>query len=87
MTHAFSAIIKLEDNGYSVRFPDIDDCVTCGETLSEAIDNAEDALCLMLADKEECGDEIPEPSDIDNIKTEQNEAIVLISCDTDKYRK
>ena len=87
MTYAFSAIITLEDNGYSVRFPDIDDCVTCGETMSEAIDRAEDALCLMLADKEECGDEIPEPSDIDDIKTEQNETIVLISCDTDKYRR
>ena len=30
MTYAFSAIITLEDNGYSVRFPDIDDCVTLG---------------------------------------------------------
>ena len=87
MNYAFSAIIKLEDNSYSVRFPDIDDCVTCGETMSEAIDMAEDTLCLMLADKEECGDEIPEPSDIDDIKTEPNEAIVLISCDTDKYRR
>lgn len=87
MTYAFSAIITLNDNGYSVRFPDIDGCVTCGETLSVAVDNAEDALCLMLADKEECGDEIPEPSDIDDIKTEQNESIVLISCDTNKYRR
>ena len=87
MVYAFPAIIILEDNGYSVRFPDIDDCVTCGETMPEAIDMAEDALCLMFADKEECGDEIPEPSDIDDIKTEQNETIVLISCDTDKYRR
>jgi predicted RNase H-like HicB family nuclease len=87
MTYTFSAIVTLEDKGYSVRFPDIDGCITCGETLSEAVDNAEDALCLMLADMEECGEEIPEPSDTDDIKTGKNETIVLISCDTNKYRE
>jgi len=86
MTYAFSAIVTLEENGYSARFPDIDGCFTSGETMSEVVDNAEDALCLMLANMEECGDEIPEPSDIDDIKTEKNDMLVLISCNTDKYR-
>lgn len=57
--YAYPAIFTQEESGYSVKFPDIDGCFTSGETLPEAMEMAEDALCLMLYDHEEDGEEIP----------------------------
>ena len=51
--YAYPAIFTKEENGYSVAFPDIDGCFTCGDTLPDAMEMAEDALCLMLYDREE----------------------------------
>lgn len=50
---------KDENNAICVSFPDIPGCFTSGADLQEAYDNAEDALCLMLYDMEECGKKIP----------------------------
>ena len=57
--YAYPAIFTKEETGYSVAFPDIEGCFTCGDTLPEAMEMAEDALCLMLYDREEDGDAIP----------------------------
>ena len=37
-----------EGSGYSVYFPDLPGCTSYGETLSEAQNNAQDALGLHL---------------------------------------
>ena len=57
--YAYPAIFTKEENGYSVAFPDIEGCFTSGATLPEAMELAEDALCLMLYDSEEDGEPIP----------------------------
>ena len=87
MKYAYPAIFTKEDDGYSVVFPDIDGCATCGNTLPEAMEMAEDALCLMLYDHEEDGDEIPVPSDIRRIDVDENSIVSLVCCDTVEYRK
>ena len=87
MKYAYPAIFTKEDDGYSVVFPDIDGCATCGKTLPEAMEMAEDALCLMLYDHEEDGDEIPAPSDIRRIDVDEKSIVSLVCCDTVEYRK
>lgn len=54
--------------------------------LQDAYDMAEDALCLMLYDIEEDGNDIPPASDISTIKTSDGEFVSLVSCDTIAYR-
>ncbi|HNT75006.1 MAG TPA: type II toxin-antitoxin system HicB family antitoxin [Anaerolineae bacterium] len=53
--------IYPDDGGYTAAIPDLPGCITCGETLAEALELIEDAkagwLELALAD----GDPIPEP--------------------------
>ena len=45
--YLFPAIFKKEDNGqYSVNFPDIPQCYTCGDNLQDAFDAAQDVLCM-----------------------------------------
>ncbi len=84
----YPAVITQEnDNLYSVIFPDIEDCATSGETLEEIYEMAQDALCLKLYDMEECGEDIPKASIVPQIKLDVNQFIVIISCDTQEYRR
>jgi len=85
--YAYPAVFTKECNGYSVNFPDIDGCFTCGDTLPEAIEMAEDALCLILYDREEDGEEIPPASDIKVVQSSTKEIVSLVCCDTLEYRK
>lgn len=88
MKYIYPAVFTKDGDFYIVKFPDIEGCYTQGETLSEAVEMAEDALCLMLYDYEEEGKKIPEPSDIKKIKVFSNDDFVsLVSCDTLEYRK
>lgn len=55
-------LTKEEGGGYLVEFPDLPGCIADGETVEEALSEAEDSLQAWLAAAEEFGDEIPEPS-------------------------
>jgi predicted RNase H-like HicB family nuclease len=85
--YVYPAIFTQEDGGYSVSFPDIHNCFTSGETLPEAMEMAEDVLCMMLYEKEEAGEPIPAASDIRRTVAEDGSFVSLISCDTIEYRK
>ncbi len=88
--YVYPAIFTHEPCGYSVLFPDFEDCATSGETLEEAIEMAKDALCLYLYDMEEHGETIPAPTDIETIarsKLSDGEFATLIDCDTMEYRR
>ena len=87
--YVYPAVFTKEGEQYSVAFPDIEGCYTCGDSLVEAVSNAQDALCLMLYDMEESGEVIPAPSDALDIEKTlgDNEFISLVSCDTLEYRQ
>ena len=87
MKYAYPAVFTQEDGMYSVSFPDIEECVTCGDTLPDAIKMAEDALCLTLYDREEDNEDIPKPSDIRAITVDDSSIISMVYCDTLEYRK
>ena len=85
--YAYPAIFTKEENGYSVAFPDIEGCFTSGATLPEAMELAEDALCLMLYDREEDGEPIPPPCDLRDLQARTGELVSPVHCDTLFYRK
>ena len=86
--YIYPAIFETEDEGgYSVSFPDVEGCFTCGDTLEEALAMAKDALSLMLVDIEDEKKEIPEVSDIRRLRLKKNEFATLISADTMLYRQ
>ena len=77
-----------KEGGFSIFFPDIEGCYTQGDTMVEALEMAEDALNLMLWDKEENKEPIPHPSMPQDIRLEDpSDCIVWVSADTFKYRK
>jgi predicted RNase H-like HicB family nuclease len=85
--YAYPAIFTKESNGYSVIFPDLESCYTDGNTLPEAIENAQDVLNLVLYKLEESEGYIASPSPVKGIKTGTEDFVSLISCDTIEYRK
>ena len=87
MKYVYPAIFTLEKKGYSVNFPDIESCYTCGDDLKDALMMAEDVLSFTLYDYETDGKEIPPASNLHDIATEQNEFVNYIQCDTLEYRK
>ena len=87
MKYFYPAVIEKTKEGYEVYFPDIKGCATSGDSLQEALLNAEDALSLMLWDMEEKQDVIPVASETNAIKCRKNEIVNLIPADTMEYRR
>jgi predicted RNase H-like HicB family nuclease len=86
--YAYPAIFTPEGDGsYSINFPDLEGCYTCGDSLEDGIEMAEDALALVLYGYEKDGREIPAPSTADAITLNGNEFVNYIACDTIAYRK
>jgi predicted RNase H-like HicB family nuclease len=87
--YVFPAIFTPEENGYTIIFPDVKNCFTEGDSLPEAMDNANDVLCMMLYNLERNGKEIPTASNVADVQRTiaGNEFVTLISCDTIEYRK
>lgn len=77
--YVYPAVFTYEE-GYeiAVTFPDLPGCATSGETEAEALTMGKEALGLHLWGMETDGDEIPSPSKLKDIETEENEVIVLI---------
>lgn len=86
--YVYAAVFTKEDGGsYSVIFNDLEGCYTCGDTLEEAIEMAEDVLALTLYGYEADNKEIPKATPINEIKVKENEFVNYIACDTMEYRK
>lgn len=85
--YVYPAVFTEEDCGYSIQFPDLENCFTSAETLGEGIKMANDVLCLMLYEMEQSGEPIPAASSIRDIAVKENEFVNFISCDTIEYRK
>lgn len=87
MTYVYPGIFTKEEKGYSVIFPDLEGCYTCGDDLKDAIYMAEDVLAFTLFDYEKRGRTIPAPSELSALKVRSNEFVNYIICDTIEYQK
>lgn len=86
--YAYPAIFTPEeDGGYSIIFPDLEGCYTCGNDLADGIEMAKDVLALVLYGYETDGKLIPPPSPLSVFKTQDNSFVNYVACDTLVYRK
>jgi len=85
--YTYPAVFKPEqEGGYSIYFPDIEGCYTQAESIAEGIENASDALCLMLYDLERLEKPMPKTSSIKEIIAGDDDIVTLIACDTKFYK-
>lgn len=86
MKYVYPAVFtEAEEGGYIVTVPDIPCCFTQGEDMADAIFMAADVIAMMLADYEDSRKTIPEPSTIDELKTDG--IVSLVVADTDEWRR
>lgn len=83
----YPAIFQAEDVGYSVWIPDIQGCISQGDTLEEAYENIKDALGLFVVEAKETKEILPEASRPENIKIEQGQFVALVDFDLVAYLK
>lgn len=76
--YEYPAFFYCEDDGISIEFPDLPGCLSCAESMEEAFHCAKEALGLHLYGMEEEGDEIPTPSKVQTLRTDDGGVIVMI---------
>ena len=87
MKYVYPAVFAKEEIGYSINFPDLEGCFTCGDTLEDGIMMAEDVLAFTLYAYERDSKEIPVASNHTQLEIQANEFINYIACDTIEYRR
>lgn len=85
--YIYPAVFEKEGDQYSISFPDLPNCFTQGEDLQDALEMAQDALCLVLYHMEKEGKGIPTATDIKKVEVSDNAFVTLIECDTFEYEK
>ena len=86
MKYTYPVIFENDDGKIGVRVPDISGCFTFGETVTEAIEMAEDAIAMMLVHYEDNNQAIPKASNISDVKI-KNGFVNYVIADTDKWRR
>ena len=74
MSNYIGVVHKDPDSDYGVSFPDFPGCVTAGSTIDEAKDMAHEALCLHTKGILEDGEKIPDPSSLEGIMADPENA-------------
>ena len=78
--YIYPAVFERDEDGYSVTFPDLPGCITCGDNLEESYLMAKDALELHLYGMEEDNDDIPSPSRPESITVNSDSFVTLVEA-------
>jgi predicted RNase H-like HicB family nuclease len=86
--YVYPALLEPNElGGYCVAFPDVQGAYTEGKTLAEAIEMAQDALCLMMYNHEEHNSKISPPTAIGELTPPVGGVATLVACDTNHYKR
>lgn len=87
MQYAYPAVLHPDEGQFHVIFPDIEGCITCGDTLPHALLMAQDALSVMLIGMEDASTPVPQPTPMESIPRRLGDVVTLVAADTEVYRK
>ena len=83
----YPALFHEEENAYWVEFPDLEGCNSFGETKEEVLANAQEAMEGYILAVLEDAHKLPVPSDIRDIKCDENSFASYVSSDLSVYLK
>lgn len=78
---------KAEEGGFWVSFPDLPECLTQGDDMTQAYEMAVDALGLALVCRETEGQPLPAMSDPTEIIPDPDSFLAVIEFDMLAYKK
>ena len=86
--YVYPAVFTPEENGsFSITYPDLEGCHTCGNSLEDGIEMAGDALSLTIYGYETDGREIPDPSNPAMFNLSNGAFIKYIVCSLPEFKK
>lgn len=85
MLKVYPAIFHKEDNTYWVEWPDLEGCNTCGNTLENTMELAQEAMGLYLATLAENSQNLPSPSNLSDIPSPDNGFTSLVTSEISQY--
>ncbi len=72
---------------YFVEIPDLG-AMTQGSSIENAIEMARERICIDVIELQKKGDDVPAASEICNLKTNDNNAVItLVDADVDAYKR
>lgn len=83
----YPAIFQSEDEGYSVWIPDIQGCISQGDTFEEARENIKDALSVFVLEAKKENKDLPKASRAEIIQVVDGQFVVIIELDIVDYLK
>lgn len=87
MKNSYPIVLTPDKVGYVVYIPDFN-INTEGDTLTEAIEMARDAIGLMGIDMEDDKKVLPTPSNVDSVKkTTADDIVSFVDVDFTEYRR
>ena len=86
MKNVYPVVLIPDKEGYVVNVPDFD-IMTQGDSLSDAIDMARDAISLMGVQYQDDNKLLPEASKVSSVVHEEDEIVTLVDVDFASYRK
>lgn len=86
MKNSYPIVLTPDEVGYVVYIPDFN-INTEGDTLTEAIEMARDAIGLMGIDMEDDKKVLPAPSAINAVTKGENDIVTLVDVDFAEYRR
>ena len=84
--YVYPAIFEYEKNNISISFPDLPGCISCAKNDEEALYMAKDALGLYIVCVEEDSEELPKPTNLQNIVLDKNQKATLIEVNMPLFR-
>ncbi|MEA4805521.1 type II toxin-antitoxin system HicB family antitoxin [Acetobacterium wieringae] len=82
-----AVFIPEDDGGFTVTFPDVPSCITCGDSMEQSYEMAFEALGLVLSYMVDKKEPIPRASSPQDIKLEDGQFLVVIEFDMVAYKK
>lgn len=77
--YEFVAVFDYEKDGINIKFPDLEEAISCASTTKEALKNAKEVLELVLYNREQEEIEIPKSTLLEDIKCGENERTVCVN--------
>lgn len=86
--YSFYGVFEPDERGYSVSFPDLKGCLTCGDDMGEALVRAKYTLEGYLSEYEDLDKGIPVPSSLETVKANMPEDanVILVEINTEDSR-
>lgn len=85
--YIYPAIFEYEKGGISISFPDLPGCISCAANDEEALFMAKDALGLYIVCAEEDGEELPNPTTLNELNLEKNQKLTLVEVNMPLFRE